>query len=95
MNKNMILDFSDIMDTSSKVLDNNLETFYNSEERSNASWSVRLDTVYDVKWILISIRGENNISYTIKQSSMKNAYRYLLKDGHLSMTVIDKFAYAK
>lgn len=79
MNKNMILDFSDIMDTSSKVLDNNLETFYNSEERSNASWSVRLDTVYD-------------ISYTIKQSSMKNAYRYLLKDGHLSMTVIDKFA---
>lgn len=62
----MILDFSDIMDTSSKVLDNNLNTFYNSDERSNASWFVRLDTVYNVKWILISIRGGNNILYTIK-----------------------------
>lgn len=60
INKSMILDFSDIMDTSSKVLDNNLDTFYNSEERSNASWFVRLDSVYDVKWILISIRGGNN-----------------------------------
>lgn len=53
----MILDFSDIMDTSSKVLDNNLDTFYHSKDRSNASWFVRLDSVYDVKWILISIRG--------------------------------------
>lgn len=57
--KSMILDFSDIMDTSSKVLDN-LDTFYHSKDRSNASWFVRLDSVYDVKWILISIRGGNN-----------------------------------
>lgn len=60
INKSMILDFSDIMDTSSRVLDNNLDTFYHSKDRSNASWFVRLDSVYDVKWILISIRGGNN-----------------------------------
>lgn len=56
----MILNFSDIMDTSSKVVDNNLDMFYHSDERINASWFVRLDSVYDVKWIPISIRGGNN-----------------------------------
>lgn len=56
----MILDFSDIMDTSSKVLDNNLDTFYHSDERINASWFLILDSVYEVKWIPISIRGGNN-----------------------------------
>lgn len=56
----MVLDFSDIMDTTSKVLDNNLETFYNSEERRNASWFVKLDAVYLMKWFLISIRGGKN-----------------------------------
>nr|XP_034306378.1 uncharacterized protein LOC117682577 [Crassostrea gigas] len=57
IDQNMILDFSDTMDTASEVLDNNLETYYNSEERSNASWFVRLDGVYLIKWFLISIRG--------------------------------------
>lgn len=53
----MILDFLDTMDTSSKVLDNNLETYFNSEERSNASWFVRFDGVYLIKWFIISIGG--------------------------------------
>lgn len=71
----MILDFSDINDTSSRVLDNNLDTFYNSEERSSALWFVRLDAVYIVKWILITIRGGNNILYifkTIKNNKMSD-----------------------
>lgn len=62
----MILDFSDINDTSSRVLDNNFDTFYNSEERSNALLFVSLDAVYIVKWILISIRVGNNILYIFK-----------------------------
>lgn len=92
INKSMILDFSDIMDASSKVLDNNLDTFYHSDERNNASWFVRPDSVYEVKWIPISIRGGNNYMTLI---SLKNAYWYLLKDVSLSITVIDKFLLAK
>lgn len=56
----MILDFLDIMDILFKVVDNNLNMFYYLDERINVLWFVRFDLVYDVKWILILIRGGNN-----------------------------------
>lgn len=40
-----------------EALDNNMESYYHSESRSNASWFLKLKEVKVIKWILISIRG--------------------------------------
>lgn len=53
----MIWNVSDSVNTKSKALDNNLDTFYSSEERTKASWILKLDATYLMKWFLISIRG--------------------------------------
>lgn len=55
----MIRNVSDSLNAISQALDNNLDTFYNSEEKSNASWVLRLDAPYLMKWFLIYIRGGN------------------------------------
>ncbi|XP_065938255.1 uncharacterized protein [Magallana gigas] len=57
INQTTIWNVSDSVDTKSKALDNNLDTFYSSEERTNASWILILDATYLMKWFLISIRG--------------------------------------
>uniref|UniRef100_A0A8W8M345 protein-tyrosine-phosphatase n=1 Tax=Magallana gigas TaxID=29159 RepID=A0A8W8M345_MAGGI len=57
INQTMIWNVSDSVDTKSKALDNNLDTFYSSEERTKASWILKLDATYLMKWFLISIRG--------------------------------------
>ncbi|XP_056001640.1 uncharacterized protein LOC130048657 [Ostrea edulis] len=41
----------------SKVLDGNMDTFYHSKENDQASWFLKLDKNYVMKWILLSIRG--------------------------------------
>lgn len=57
INQTIIWNVSDSVDTKSKALDNNLDTFYSSEERTKASWILILDATYLMKWFLISIRG--------------------------------------
>lgn len=37
----------------SEALDNNLHTFY----QSDSAWFLRLNASYEMKWILVSIRG--------------------------------------
>lgn len=58
----------------SEALDNNLNTYYHSELRSNASWFLKLNEVKVVKWILISIRGGNHcltyITYTLHKNTI-------------------------
>ena len=41
----------------SPVLDNNLNTFYQPYGQTNQSWFLRLNSIYQLKWILVSIRG--------------------------------------
>eukprot|EP00105_Crassostrea_gigas_P042324 XP_019926472.1 PREDICTED: uncharacterized protein LOC105336961 [Crassostrea gigas] len=60
LSQNQVLNFTDFPETVSRALDNNLETFYASHEFKNASWSMKLDSVYLMKWFLISVRGGNN-----------------------------------
>nr|XP_022296413.1 receptor-type tyrosine-protein phosphatase alpha-like isoform X2 [Crassostrea virginica] len=41
------------------VLDNNHVTFYQPDGQTDQSWFLRLNSIYQMKWILLSIRGGN------------------------------------
>ena len=50
----------------SKAFDKDFDTYYSSKEQSGASWFLRLDAVYRLKWILASISGgECKVTYMI------------------------------
>ncbi|XP_078340142.1 uncharacterized protein LOC111110653 isoform X2 [Crassostrea virginica] len=51
----------------SKALDKDFDTYYSSKEQSGASWFLRLDAVYRLKWILASISGGNYELYIEKE----------------------------
>nr|XP_022302953.1 receptor-type tyrosine-protein phosphatase alpha-like [Crassostrea virginica] len=51
----------------SKALDKDFDTYYSSKEQSGASWFLRLDAVYRLKWILASISGGNYELYIKKE----------------------------
>lgn len=64
----------------SKALDKDFDTYYSSKEQSGASWFLRLDAVYRLKWILASISGgECWVTYVISKilhRSKKNRSHY-------------------
>lgn len=41
----------------SDALDNNVHTFYQSDPQDDLLWFLRLNSTYDMKWFLVSIRG--------------------------------------
>nr|XP_022301034.1 scavenger receptor class F member 2-like [Crassostrea virginica] len=41
----------------SEALDNNLHTLYQSDAQRDMLWFLRLNSAYEIKWILVSIRG--------------------------------------
>lgn len=57
LNSSLVLNFSDIREPVSKAMDNDLETYYTSEENKNASWFLVFKAVHRIKWFLISIKG--------------------------------------
>ncbi|XP_062582644.1 receptor-type tyrosine-protein phosphatase alpha-like isoform X2 [Saccostrea cucullata] len=54
---NMVQNFSDFGEPVFRALDGNIDTYFQSEKGDNASWILRLDRRYEMKWILLSIRG--------------------------------------
>ncbi|XP_056000238.1 uncharacterized protein LOC125656056 isoform X2 [Ostrea edulis] len=48
----MVLNYTD-----SKALDGDMDTYYHSNENDQASWFLKLDKNYAMKWILLSVRG--------------------------------------
>lgn len=71
LSKYQVLNFTDFPEPVSKALDNNLETCYASHEIKNASWFLKMESVYLMKWFLISVRGGNN------QSNVQNQLLFL------------------
>ncbi|XP_065936957.1 receptor-type tyrosine-protein phosphatase zeta-like isoform X1 [Magallana gigas] len=74
LSKNQVLNFTDFPETVSRALDNDLETYYTSHGIKNASWFMKLDSVYLMKWFLISVRGGTfelhvTTGYTLTNSS--------------------------
>ncbi|XP_056000222.1 receptor-type tyrosine-protein phosphatase epsilon-like isoform X2 [Ostrea edulis] len=59
LSKTMILNHTDFLEPISKALDGDIVTYYNSNEDDQASWFLKLDKNYLMKWILVSIRGGN------------------------------------
>ncbi|XP_056000220.1 multiple epidermal growth factor-like domains protein 11 isoform X2 [Ostrea edulis] len=55
----MILNHTDFLEPISKALDGDIVTYYNSNEDDQASWFLKLDKNYLMKWILVSVRGGN------------------------------------
>ena len=52
----LYLNFTDLP-KKSEVLDNYLYTFYRSDSFKDVAWFLRLNATYEMKWILVSIRG--------------------------------------
>lgn len=71
LSKNQVLNCTDFPETVSRALDNDLETYFASHEIKNASWFMKLESVYLMKWFLISVRGGNN------QSNVQNQLLFL------------------
>ncbi|XP_056001592.1 cysteine-rich with EGF-like domain protein 2-A [Ostrea edulis] len=57
INRSVQLNFTESSSGLSKALDNDMDTFYQSPEQVQASWFLKLDRNYVIKWILISTRG--------------------------------------
>ncbi|XP_055999731.1 receptor-type tyrosine-protein phosphatase H-like isoform X3 [Ostrea edulis] len=59
INRSVQLNFTESSNGFSKALDNDMDTYYQSPEQVQASWFLKLDRNYVIKWILISTRGGN------------------------------------
>ncbi|XP_055999696.1 uncharacterized protein LOC125656003 isoform X1 [Ostrea edulis] len=59
INRSMQLNSTESSSGLSKALDNDMDTFYQSPEQAQASWFLKLDRNYVIKWILISTWGGN------------------------------------
>ena len=57
----------------SEALDNNLHTFYQQDSKRDMLWFLRLNSTYEIKRILVSIRGGLGLNYVLsKLSSASN-----------------------
>ncbi|XP_056000199.1 receptor-type tyrosine-protein phosphatase F-like isoform X2 [Ostrea edulis] len=68
--------------TDSEALDGDMDTYYHSNENDQASWFLKLDKNYAMKWILLSVRGGH--------------YEIHVKDGDLTTstsTLCRKFSF--
>ncbi|XP_056000203.1 uncharacterized protein LOC125656059 [Ostrea edulis] len=68
--------------TDSEALDGDFDTYYHSNEKDQASWFLKLDKSYAMKWILLSVRGGH--------------YEIHVKDGDLTTstsTLCRKFSF--
>ncbi|XP_056001594.1 uncharacterized protein LOC130048628 [Ostrea edulis] len=66
INQSVLLNFTEYSMKFSKALDNDMDTFYHSPEKIHASWFLKLNRNYVIKWILIST-WEGNYEVHIKE----------------------------
>ncbi|XP_056001591.1 uncharacterized protein LOC130048624 [Ostrea edulis] len=57
INRLFLQNFTDFSTGFLGALDNDMNTFYQSTENVQASWFLKLDRNYEIKWIFISTRG--------------------------------------
>nr|XP_022301032.1 uncharacterized protein LOC111109241 [Crassostrea virginica] len=56
----------------SLALDNNLNTFYQPDGQTDQLWFLKLKLIYQMKWILVSIRGGNYELHITKDDKLTN-----------------------
>lgn len=67
----------------SEALDNNLHTFYQSDAQRDMLWFLRLNSAYEIKWILVSIRGGLDLNSFL--SKLSSAYNMLNKVTYVEL----------